>query len=133
MGQELFGESWRSRLDRLTAAVRSVHKSLIDSTRRDYERIHGRIQGPYALFSLVAQDPAFAWLQPMTRLIVELEEVLGRRDPPVGGADLDQARQRIRNLLENEREAFAPAYRERIQRDPAVAPEHGVLRPLILP
>ena len=133
MGQELFGKSWRSRLDRLTAAVRTVHKALIDATRRDYERIHGRIQGPYALFSLVAQDPAFAWLQPMTRLIVELEDLLDRKDPVLGSDDLDQARKQIRDLLGNEGEPFASAYREKIQQEPRVAAEHGALGPLILP
>jgi len=131
MGQDLFADSWRSRLDRLTAGVRTLHKALIDSTQRDYEKIHGRIASPYALFALVAHDPAFAWLQPMTRLIVELEDRLGMSGPPVGSGDLDRAGRSVRDLLEKEGGGFAAAYRERIQRDPRVAAEHGVLQPLI--
>ncbi|HEV3028758.1 MAG TPA: hypothetical protein VG457_14360, partial [Planctomycetota bacterium] len=81
MGQDLFGHSARSKLGRIAAAARTLHKALIDATQRDYEKVHGRITSPYTLFSLVAGDPAFAWLQPMTRAIVEVEDLAGRKDP----------------------------------------------------
>ena len=129
MGQELFGGSWKAQLDALTAALRAVHKCLIDATRRDYEKLHGRIANPYALFALVAQDPAFAWLQPMTRLIVEIEDVMGRKSPPVAGDDLALARRGIRELIGAG--GFAAAYRARVEADAAVGVEHGRLHALL--
>jgi len=131
MTQELFGGSWKSKLDGLAAALRAVHKSLIDATRRDYEKLHGRIANPYALFTLVAQDTAFAWLQPMTRRIVEIEDLLGRKTPPVVGEDFLSAQRSVRDLIGAESADFALAYRARIQGDPAVAVEHGRLHALL--
>ncbi len=120
MAQDLFAGPWRARLERLIAALRTVHKSLIDSTQRDYEKQHGRVESPYALFRLAAGDPAFAWLRPMTQLIVELEESPGRKQ------DLEDARRKVRELLAAG--DFATAYRGRVQSDPAVAAEHGRLQ-----
>ena len=120
MPQDLFGSPPNS-LGRLVEALRAVHKSLIDSTRRDYEKRHGRIENPYALWRLVAQDPAFAWLRPMTQLIVELEE----------SSDLDPARGKVRELLSDGE--FAAAYQARVQSDPEVAVEHGRLQSALPP
>jgi hypothetical protein len=120
MGQDLFAGPWKSRLERLVAALRTVHKSLIDSTQREYEKLHGRVESPYALFRLAAQDPAFAWLRPMTRLIVELEESPDRR------RDLEDARRKIRDLLAAGE--FSTAYQARVQSEAAVAAEHGRLQ-----
>lgn len=129
MAQELFGDSSRSSLDRLAAAVRSVHKALIDSTRRDYERVHGRIESPYALFTLVANDPAFAWLQPMTRLIVDIEDRLGPKAPPVTKDDVDRARRSVSTLIGTGE--FSADYHARVQKDPDVAVEQGRLHALL--
>lgn len=107
MSQDLFAGPWKSRLEELVAALRIVHKALIDSTQRDYERIHGRVENPHALFRLAAKDPAFAWLRPMTQLIVELEESSGRKK------DLEDARRKIRELLSDGE--FSPGYHARVQ------------------
>jgi hypothetical protein len=131
MTQELFGGSWAAKLEELAGALRSVHKSLIESTRRDYEKVHGRISSPYTLFSLVAHDPAFAWLQPMTRLIVELEDVQGRRSSPVAGDDLSRARRAVGELIGSGPADFTAAYQARVQVDPDVAVEHGRLHALL--
>ncbi len=131
MAQELFSGSWSTKLERMATALRSAHKSLIDSTQRDYEKLHGRITNPYALFTLVAQDPAFAWLQPMTHLIVEIEDVLSRKSPPVVQEDFLRAQGEIRRLVGAEGEHFAEAYRARVQSDPRVAVEHGRLHVML--
>ncbi|HXX92516.1 MAG TPA: hypothetical protein VEN81_02720 [Planctomycetota bacterium] len=128
MPQELFGQSPSAALERLAEELRRVHKSLIDSVRRDYERSHGPVESPFALFSLVAHDPAFAWLGPMTRQIVEVEDLLGRKSAPVGSDDLGRARRAVRELLETPGAPFADRYRERVRTDPAVAAQHGCLR-----
>lgn len=128
MGQDLFGTSWRSKLDQAAAALRALHKALIDATKRDYEKTHGKVQGPYALFSLVTQDPAFAWLQPMTRAIVEIEDVLARKEPAIGSEDFAAARGRVQALLTTAGESFADRYLGLLQSDPEIAGEHGRLQ-----
>lgn len=127
MTQDLFSGNWPAKLDAMTAALRAVHKALIDSTKRDYEKRHGRIQGPYALFALVAQDPEFAWLQPMTRAIVELEDRLDPKAPPVMLPDFRAAQKTVRTLLDPAG-GFGAAYCSRIDGDPEVAVEHGRLQ-----
>ena len=128
MAQDLFGAGWFEKLEGLAAALRAVHKSLIDSTKREYEVRHGRIQGPYALLALVAQDPAFAWIQPMTRAIVEIEDRLGPKAPPVLFADYRWAQESVRTLLDPAGTDFGRAYWARIDIDAHVAVEHGRLQ-----
>jgi hypothetical protein len=127
MGQDLFRGSVRSRLDRMAAALRILHKALIDVTQHEYERTHGKVQNPYALFALVANDPAFAWLQPMTRLIVDIEDLQGRPLPPPVEADIPETRKRIDRLLVTSGEAFSLHYLALVQASPEIAAEHGRL------
>jgi len=125
MGQDLFANSARSRLERIASAARTLHKALIDATQRDYEKTHGRVTNPYALFSLVANDPAFAWLQPMTRAVVEVEDLAGRVMPTPGEADVKEARTKLEQLLGTAGQPFADRYHALIQGSPDVAVEDG--------
>ena len=125
MGQDLFKGSARAKLDRMGAGMRVLHKALIDVTQHEYERAHGKVKSPYQLFALVAQDPAFAWLQPMTRLIVEIEDVVGRPLPPPSKADLVEMRKKVDQLLVTVGEPFSTRYLALIQSSPEVAAEHG--------
>jgi hypothetical protein len=125
MGQDLFKGSLRTKLERIAEAARVLHKALIDETRRTFEKTHGRINNPYALFTIVANDPAFAWLQPMTRAIVEVEDVLGRKEPPLAEADVQEARAKLEKLLKTAGEPFADKYLALVQASPDVAVEDG--------
>jgi hypothetical protein len=131
MGQELFGGSTRSRLDRIAEGLRAVHRALIEATRLEYEKEHGKVQGPYALFTLVAQDPAFAWLRPMTRMIVDIEDVLKRDEPPVDDSEIARTRAEIERLLVAEGQAFSIRYLALLQSSPEVAVENGRLHGLL--
>ncbi len=125
MGQDLFANNPRSKLDRMAAAARVLHKALIDATQREYEKIHGRITNPYALFTIVANDPAFAWLQPMTRAIVDLEDLAGRKQPTPAEAEVGQSRDKLENLLRTEGNPFSTHYLGLVQGSPEVAVEDG--------
>lgn len=125
MGQDLFKNSVRQRLDRIAEAARVLHKALIDETKREFEKTHGRINNPYALFTIVANDPAFQWLQPMTRAIVEVEDIIGRKEPPLAEADVKVARIKLEHLLTAEGEPFATRFKALIQSSPEIAVEQG--------
>ena len=55
MGQDLFKNSARAKLDQMGAAMRVLHKALIDHTQHEYERTHVKVKNPYQLFAMVAQ------------------------------------------------------------------------------
>jgi len=134
MGQDLFGNSAKNKLDRMAAAMRTVHKALIDQTQREYERAHGKVTSPYTLFALVANDPTFAWLQPMTRLIVEMEDLLGRKEAPPLETEVAALRRSIDQLLVAEGQPFSTRYLALVQSSSEIAVEigrlHAVLRGL---
>ena len=109
----------------MAAAMRVLHKALIDDTQHEYEKKHGKVQNPYALFSLVTSDPAFAWLQPMTRLIVDIEDIIGRPLPPPAEPDVAESRKRIDRLLVTEGDPFSVKYLGLVQSSPEIAAEHG--------
>ena len=52
-----------------------LHKKLIDQERNRYELKHGKIR-PGEMLRLVAFDPEFAWLHPLSRLILGIDDRL---------------------------------------------------------
>ena len=131
MGQDLFGNSAKNKLDRMAAAMRTVHKALIDQTQREYERAHGKVTSPYTLFALVANDPTFAWLQPMTRLIVEMEDLLGRKEAPPLETEVAALRRSIDQLLVAEGQPFSTRYLALVQSSSEIAVENGRLHAVL--
>ena len=70
----------RTRLTQLASALRHFHSALLDHTRSDYEFREGRIDGPFALYSLVMNHPSFQWLRPLSGLMATLDEVLDTKE-----------------------------------------------------
>lgn len=128
MPQDLTAGFWRPKLERIGERMRVVHKLLIDQAKHEYERTHGPIKGPYALFALVAQDPFFAWLQPMTRLMVDIDDLLDRKEKPLSREDLDGVRRRFEGLIAARTEAFSIRYLDFLHTSPDVVAEHGRLQ-----
>ena len=59
----------------LRAALLNLHKTLLEWERAAYERIHGRTS-PGTLLTALMNDPQFAWLRPLSELIVRIDERL---------------------------------------------------------
>jgi len=66
----------------LRQALLRLHKTLLDWERAGYERIHGR-QTSHDLLKALLNDPQFAWLRPMSQLIVRIDELLDESTPPM--------------------------------------------------
>jgi hypothetical protein len=62
-----------------------LHKTLLDWERGHYERTHGR-QSSADLLNAFLQDPHFAWLRPMSQLIVRIDEMLEDAARPTAAA-----------------------------------------------
>ena len=65
----------RSLLTDLRHALLRLHKTLLDWERSGYERVHGRTTG-HPLLQVILTDPQFAWLRPLSELIVRIDEML---------------------------------------------------------
>ena len=76
-----------ARLKELRQALLRLHKTLLDWERIVYERFHGR-QSSNTLLDALLTDPQFAWLRPMSQLIVRIDEMLAD-DPPPGQGNLE--------------------------------------------
>jgi len=103
-----------------------LHKSLIDSERTSYEIVHGPIGSASAFLQLLINDNRFAWLRPITTLIVQIDETLAAKKPPATTKDFEQLISDTRALLSPSRESngFWKHYAGAVDRDPGVAVHH---------
>ncbi|HET9705042.1 MAG TPA: hypothetical protein VFP85_13455 [Vicinamibacterales bacterium] len=89
-------DSDRALLIELRRLLLHLHKTLIDWQRRDYEHAHGRLQTTQ-LLQAIFNEPSFAWLRPMSGLIVRIDEALEMKPPEVSetGPLVAQARELV--------------------------------------
>jgi hypothetical protein len=83
-------------LGELREALLRLHKVLLEWERSGYERIHGR-QTSNDLLKALLNDPQFAWLRPMSQLIVRIDELLGDEAPPMRN-DVDAVVSQVKAL-----------------------------------
>jgi hypothetical protein len=70
-----------SLLKNLRLTVLRLHKILLDWERAAYERSHGR-RSSNEILEAVLNDPQFAWLRPISQLVVRIDEMLEDEVPP---------------------------------------------------
>ncbi len=116
----------RQKLKEVRGTLLNLHKALLDSERASYELIHGNVASPAAFLQLLINDPWFAWLRPVTTLVVQIDEALAAKNPPKTERDLAQLLKDTRALLSPSREVndFWKHYLGAVQRDPGVAVLH---------
>jgi hypothetical protein len=108
-----------------------LHRTLVDAERREYERTRGRMTDRAFLAALISA-PELAWLNPLTSLIVRLEELL-EDTTPQSTTQRDDCVAEIRKLLKPaaEGQGFQRKYEQAMQRSPDVVVAHGkVIRAL---
>jgi len=117
----------RQRLTEVRETLLTLHKALLDSERTAYELVHGPVASPGAFLQLVINDVWFAWLRPITTLIVQIDETLAAKKPPASAHDFEQLITDTRALLSPSREVngFWKRYWVAVQRDPAVEVLHN--------
>jgi hypothetical protein len=119
-------EPLRNHLETVRLALLTLHKALVDSERITYEQTVGSIQSPNHFLQLLTSDPWFAWLQPLSQLIVSIDEATDGKEPLTSNW-VDATAKHTRVLLtpaENS-EGFARHYFDALQRDPDVVIAHG--------
>src|SRR3954466_12995981 len=91
----------REQIVAIRNALLPLHKILLELEleRQRYERTNGRITDMFQLLNLTINDPAFAWLRPLSALIVEIDEKLDDKDNPLSAAQAAAFRKEVRELL----------------------------------
>jgi len=122
-------DATRQRLRDLRARLLNLHKVLLDDTKAAYELDRGRVGSSGNLLQLVINDPWFAWLHPLSELVVRIDETVEQGSPATqadGGALLDEA-ERLLTASESG-DGFARRYYDALQRQPAVVLAHADVR-----
>src|SRR5437764_4814764 len=116
----------RERLVEVRQTLLVLHKALLDSERTSYEIVHGPIASPAAFLQLLINDAWFAWLRPVTTLLVQIDESLAAKNPPKTLRELEQLLADTRALLSpsSESDSFWKRYSNVMQRDPGVLVMH---------
>lgn len=105
-------------MNELRRRLLELHKALVDVERESYERGRGRMTDGEFLKALI-DDPAFAWLAPLTALIAGLDE----DEVPV------EHKAELKRLLKPDElgSAFQRRYHEILQRSPDALVAHGAV------
>lgn len=122
-----------ARLRDMRVHLLNLHKVLLDDAKAAYEMDRGVVGSTTNLLQLVIHDPWFAWLHPLSELVVRLDETL-RPDAPATEADGLVLLEEVERLLLSPAaggERFAQRYYEALQRQPAVIVAHAEVRRIL--
>jgi hypothetical protein len=95
----MVGSDFRGHLTELRHGLLRLHKTLLDWERSAYEQLHGRQSGG-ELLKLLLDDPHFAWLRPISQMIVRIDEMLD--------ADAALAEQEVSDVFAGVKELTSP-------------------------
>ncbi|MEL6816591.1 MAG: hypothetical protein AAFP03_17550, partial [Cyanobacteria bacterium J06598_3] len=114
-----------SRLTEIRPELLRLHKALLDSEKIVYEQTNGPIVNSGEFFRLVIEDEAFSWLRPISKFIVQIDELLDLRkkdkvEPESAAILLEKARLMLKPN-ENALTPLGERYFQAIQRDPNIA------------
>src|SRR4051795_12104743 len=88
-----------SRLNAARHALLKLHKVLLDAQRNQYEKDHGRVGSTGEMLQLVISDENFAWLHPISELIVQIDTATDDPDQPLTPQTANTLLQQLRTLL----------------------------------
>ena len=116
----------QERLQALRNSLLKLHKSLVDSERATYEKTFGKVPSANHLLRLLTNDPWFAWLHPLSLLIVSMDEALDEKEP-LTKERIDALAKEARTMLvaTEAGQGFGRHYYEALQRDPDVVFAHA--------
>jgi hypothetical protein len=121
--------SFRVEVERARTALQEHHKVLVGAVAQDYEREHGPASAA-GLLQLVAHDDFFAWLHPVSELVVALDDLLDSSEP-VSMSDAAAVRVGIEAIIDRGPETFRDRYVALLQWNPDVAMTHAQVRRVI--
>jgi len=116
----------RATLREVSKLLIPLHRHLIDAAKADYELAFERVDKPAQMLRLLTEDPFFSWLQPMTKLIVDIDE-MARVD--FTNEDAYAIGERIEKMFGTTPDPeFAEKYVPLLQREIDIAVGHAAVR-----
>jgi hypothetical protein len=128
LNETISPSDFQRQLTRLRETLLHLHKALVDSERVSYEQNIGTIPSANHFLQLLTNDPWFAWLHPISLLIVAMDEALDAKAKIPLTAETAQAlvMRTSEMLVASETgEGFARHYFDALQRDPDVVMAHA--------
>jgi hypothetical protein len=122
-----------ARMRAIRMSLLNLHKTLLDAERHRYQRAHGvEIGSPHQVLQLVLRDPWFAWLRPISELIVQADERLSD-DHPVQMEDVRAFASQVQQLLQHDLGGpqFRDEYHRSLQDLPDVVMAHAQIVKLL--
>ena len=117
---------YRQNLSALRLGLMGLHKTLIDSEKAVYEETFGEINSPNQFLQLLISDPWFAWLHPISELVVVIDEMLEAKEAVTGANAVAIVKQTKALLVASEEgQGFPRSYYEALQREPDVVMAHA--------
>ena|SRR5947209_20091870 len=125
MKEDSISAEMRERLRVVSRALLRLHKSLLDDERTQFERVRGRIESSGEFLQLVLHDEWFAYLRPLSALVVQIDELLDDDEATLSKADalISEARAMLKQSETGDDE-FGRRYKAALQRDPDVIFAH---------
>jgi hypothetical protein len=119
----------RHDLEEVSRALREVHTQILEAEAPSIPGLKG-----LALLDRLINDPDWAWLRALSKLIADIDEALAKEGdvtPTEAAAAAGHARALIFGLGEPRDEAFLNRYRPLLQGSASLASAHGELKRLI--
>lgn len=113
-------------LAELSSAILKLHKALLDFQKHRIEQKTGKTLNPYEMLGAALNDPDFAWLKPLSQMVVEIDlasETSEDKDAhPIESANSpDFDSEKVKDFWENPPQAFQAHLIEAIQDNPDVS------------
>jgi hypothetical protein len=118
----------RAALRETSKQLIALHRHLIHAAKEDYTFATGATPAPAELLRLLTDDPFFAWLKPMTELIVTIDEMARVDFEPAEAREIGR---RVTAMFDATEGEFASHYVPILQREVDVTIAHAALRKLL--
>lgn len=117
-------------LRQLRSGLLRLHKTLLEMERADFERDFGRLTSG-ELLQLVINHAQFAWLRPISALVVQIDEIIDAKEPAMLD-DLPSVLAQARSLFTSSADkVFREKYQAALQRNPEVVMAHSEVTDLL--
>lgn len=123
----------RAQLFKVREALLNLHKALLNVERVRYEQNVGPVANEFEFFRLATSDPSFAWIGPLTTLIVQIDEQVASKEPITLGA-VDALYGETRSVLASTIETpFKVEYNQLLQENPELVMKHSAVMQALPP
>jgi hypothetical protein len=123
--------SLRARLRQLSRLLLPLHRALIEAAKSEYAFAYGPVTQPTQLLQLLNEHQFFAWLRPLTTLIVDIDET-ARQD--FEAADFDAILERVRSMFRGDTTSdFGTRYVPLLQQSVELAIAHAAIKKFLEP